>query len=601
MSEDKQSDKGPKDADALAIEANQKLADAKRELQELQDKNEQLATEMQVECEEAVTPVSDSKFVHGLGKYMVPVDNSLDSHHSLIFDRSNELDFWPEQSPAFDSLVSQTFLDPAFSCSNHPNYFDYEPLRDNVATLRNYVLATVLDGVDVSDPKQMENATRTLEQMGREVGVALQRDSLFRRPGSAHVSVHQASDPGEGAAKLYELLVKKQEKNKFLHTVKARFGYDYSGWNLPPVEASPFSQAHVDDFCIKRGKKGEPAPEQPANQPEQTPAAPALAEPQPETTPMQSPQADTEKAMSQAQKLSVLGAAIAGSAYSLDRVKRLPQPVKERSVELAREILDKLRMGISDTDRDQWLSQSTESALAQGSAVSSLAELYADSYQAALMIDPQLKDSPAILAGNEAIGKLAFLTKQQAAYALLEAGQHDDAQTLMAELQSYPDSWKQEDNLQVTDLLDQMQAGLELTHGTVQQARAKHKQVQEALAQESGSTGPRPRNVQTNIPAPTAPDAAAADCAELVANGDARLSPQQLQQLLQSSGLSAQDLEAVRHMQAQAATMPEEPRQAAARHAETVNRAAATEPMAQQGNYRSAVQSQSREPEVLKR
>lgn len=574
MSEDKQSDNAPKDVEASAAEVDPQLADLQRELQAAQDENAQLNAELETTQPTASIPIVDTKVVHGFGKYIIPVDNSLDSHHSLVFDRDNKLDFWPEQSPAFDSLVAQTFLAPAFSYSNHPDYFDYEPLRDNVATVRNYVLAQVLEGVDVEDPAQMQAANRTVEQMGREIGVALQRDSLFRRPGSAHLDVDVASEPGVGAAKIYELLVKKQEKNKFMHSAKALFGFDYSSWNLPPVEASPFSQAHVEAFCIKEGKKGATAPLAPDKQPQPaTETAPAMEpQPQEQAQPADTPstpaaeQPEKAKAMSQAQQLSVLGATIAGSVYSLDRVNKLPKPVKDRSVELAREILDKLRMGISDTDRDQWLSQSTESALAQGEAVASLAELYADSYHAALLESPQLEHDPTILAGNEALGKLAFLTKQQAAYGLLEAGEEGDAQTLLSELQSYPESWKQVENASIADLLNQMQAGLELTHGTLQQARAKNK-----------------------------------DCAEMVANGEAQMSSQQLQQLLQNNGVSPQDLESVRQLQAQAASMPEEPRQAALRHAETVNQAATPESTAQQGNYRTAMQNQSREQEFLKR
>lgn len=559
---DKQEKSGTgQEGDAAQLEDVQsQLAEAQQELEALHEENNRMATEMEVSTKEALVPTRESRFAHGFGKYMIPVENTLDSHHGLIYDRSNELDFWPEQFPAFDSLVAQTYLNPAFSLSNHPDYFDYEPLRDNVAAVRNYILQHVLEGVDTSDPQQVENATRTVEQMGREIGVALQRDTLFRRPGSDHLDVLKASEPGVGAAYMYELLVRKQEKNKFLRPVKSLFGFDYSAWKLPPVEQSPFSRQHVEEFCLGNDGLAPQEPDTPQQEPEAPPGVP-------ESTPEEqrareqadavvAPAAADNAAQTNARKLSVLGATIAGSAFSLDRVRKLPEPVKERSVELAREILEKLRIGIGDADREQWLTQSADAALAQGSAIASLAELYASTYQAGLAADAALKDDPLVQCGNEAIGKLAYLTKQQAAYALLQEGQRDDAQSLMAELQSYPESWKQVDNVRIGDLLDQIQAGMERSFAAAQRLSLEH---------------------------------------------GGKMSPQQLQQLLQNGGLSQQDLDTVRHMQAQAASMPVEPTKAAKQHAETIVRSAAPEPVAHQGNYRGAVQSQSREAEFLKR
>lgn len=588
--------------------AQSALADAQQELADLKTLNKQMLTEMQVECADSVVPVSDAKFVNGLGKYMVPVEGTLINHYRLIYDRSNELDFWPEQSPAFDGLVAQTFLDPAFSRSNHPRYFDYEPLRDNIATVRNYVLHSVMNGVDTTNPAQMKNAERKLEQMGREIGVALQRDSLFRRPGSDHLDVSKASVPGEGAALMYQLLDKKQQKNKILHPVKAFFGYDYQ-WNLCPIEKSPFSKANVEAFCL--GDFSQPGNPSHANELEavemtkaakrarqEAEALQAQTQPAPETAAEPTPAApQPAQSFTDAKSLSVLGAAIAGSAFSLDRVKRLPNPVKDRSVQIARDILDKLRVEVGTSDRQEWLSLSSEEAKTQGEAIASIAELYAESYQAALVVDPNLKNDVIMQSSNEAVGKLAYLMKQQAAQEMLAEGNADDAQMLMAEIEQFPAEWKQVDGVQVGELLDQMQYGLEHTHTVVQEALQEHARTKAELTQQVASA--KGISQQQHAATEQMQSVAAAQQQASAVCTPPRLDAQQLQNMLQNGGLSAQDLETVRHMQNQAAQMPTEAAQM--KHADTVTRSATPESVAQQGNYRGAVQNQQREAEVMKR
>lgn len=569
--------------------ANSELAEARKELEELKALNKQMLTEMQVEASQPVVPIHEAKFINGLGKLIIPVEDTLTSHYRLVYDRSNELDFWPEQSPAFDGLVAQTFLAPAFSSPSHPHYFDYEPLRDNVATVRNYVMHAVLNNVDPTNEKELKTASRKLEQMGREIGVALQRDTPLRRPGSDHIDVHRASVPGSGAAEIYALLVKKQEKNKFLHPVKKLFGFDYSDWNLLPVEKSPFSKGHVDNFCLgefsqpdnpshmsdvevldmtRALRTGRREAEQLLAQQEADMAAEGLS-PAP---PVEAEATAEPSGLSMAQQISVLGAAIAGSAHSLERVKQLPAPVKQRSVEIARDILDKLRVSLGSTDSQQWMSFSAEEALAQGDAISSVAALYGESYQAALAIDPQLADDPTVQAGNEALGKLAYLMKQHAAEKSIAEGRADDAQMILDGMKHDPEAWKNVEQGQVSQLLDQLQAGLELTHATVEQALLEHAQSQEA---QQPPTAP-------GTPPPV-------------------ISQQRLQELLKNGGLSQQDIETVRHMQSQAAAMPPEPPKQPVKLAETISRAATMEPTAQQGDYRTSVQGQQRDAEFLKR
>lgn len=500
--------------------------------QDLLTENKRVLTET-VDKKEA--EVTAAKYVNGLGKYMVPIDGTLEGHFGLIFDRKNELDFWPEQSPAFDGLIAQTFLSPAFSNSNHPDYFDYESLRDNCSLVRNYLLQVVLNGVDTKDMEQLRIAEQKLEEMGREVGVALQRDSMFKRPGSASLSVIEASEPGAGAAKIYELLFQKQQRADHMAPLKKIFGYDYSEWGLPDIERSPFSEANVKAFPSLAKFKDPQAGETQATteQPQEEPA----------------PQ---ELEASPAQQLSAISAALSSSAISLHRVHALAPPVKERSVELARQILENMRVNFGDTDRDQWLEMPPDAALVPNDSLRSVAEVYAETYQAALAMDPLLQNEPLIQQSNEAVGKLAYMMKQQAAMKLVDEGLVNDAMDIMREIEQYPESWKQNEGITIGNLLAQLQSGLEMSFRATQISQHK------GLAPLANT-----RNAQ-------------------------------FEQLVQ--GIPTQDLAAMRNLRNEAAAMPMDPAMQLRSYAKEASRLAAnpsSSPLEQSGgSHRAALKQQ---------
>lgn len=529
---------------------SQEAAELRQKLEDVTTLNKTLAANDQLSHARYGVQISDSKFVNGLGKYMVPQEDTLENHYRLIFRRENELDFWPEQSPAFDGLVAQTFLDPAFSRSNHPRYFDMEPLRDNISMVRNHLMHVVLNGVDVSDPKQLEAAQRKLEQMGREIGVALQRDTVFKRPGSTSLSVYEASEPGVGAAKIYGLLLQKQEKNKTLHWLKKLFKFDYSDWNLPSIDQTPFSKANVEAFCLGelaaqgslRNKDSETAENSQA-----TAQEPTIEQKQAATT------IDPVQLAAQQFKVSQLrefGAKIAGAAYSLERVHRLPEPTKKEAVDLARDILEKMRMNQANPTGNQWIDRPAEEVMNETSALSSIASIYADSYQSAIAADPLLKDNSVLQQCNEALGKLSYMLKQQAGMTLAELGQTNDAMAIMSELDTLPQNWKPGTHETVADLLMQMQLGLELTFEATQ--KAQQKQLGNIL-------------LNAQVQRPNAPAGKGQSPQEIAAQlqqyqvQNAQVAAQNTANQVPPSQAAAASMATIRNAQQTAASMPVEP------------------------------------------
>ncbi|MBM3617821.1 MAG: hypothetical protein FJX23_04675 [Alphaproteobacteria bacterium] len=407
-------------------------------------------------------------FVSAIGKYMAPTQDTLVRHHHLVLDRSNGLDYHPMGSP-FDNVVTQMFRDPAFSKTNHPNYFDYEPLRDNIAIVRNYILSSLSEGVDLSSDENKSKTVRNLEDMGREIGVALERGMGFPRPGVATIDATKASQPGEGAAEIYKFLLEKQSNNKFFHGIKSMFGFDYSSWNLPPLDVSPFTQENVEAFkshgvghngdTLRDFSDAEYTPPQPL---------PAVEHEVPQDTP-----APIEQDSNNPQKLAVIGASLAGTAFSLERVRKLPKPVREESIEIARYILDNLKFGVGESaPRDAWLMRPEEQVIEESNSLVSVAGFYADVYNNAVTLNPNAKNDAVLLETNETLGKLAYLVKETSAQQHEANGNIVDAELLRAEIANYPDSWKNVDETSMGAMLDRVKAGLDRGEDLVKQALA---------------------------------------------------------------------------------------------------------------------------------
>lgn len=553
----------------------------------LEEMNSLLSGEVKPDGGSIVVPVIGGDVIDGIGKYMVPKINSLINHYRLVYDRNNELDFWGPQNPSFDSIIEQTFFAPAFSKPEHPHYFNYEPLRDNIATVRNYLYDQIVDGVDMSDSRARFACVKKLEQMGREIGVALERDSLTRRPGSLHLDVLEASQPGVGAAKMYELLCKKQDRSPLLRPLDMLLGRQYWNWGLPKLENSPFSKENVDAFCLAEEQNlvvPSEKPDVPAEPP--TPAQPDI-QPQPEPE----PQPDSP-AFSRGHELSVLGAALAGSAFSLDRVEQLPRPVKHRAIEIARDILDKLKINLCDDTLNKWLDHPKEETLDYAKSLAQVGELYANSHEIATLANPELKQDPAILAANAAMGKLAYMIKQQAASALEAEGNVDDAQMLRGELASFPSEWQQVDGVTVDQLLGDLQTGLECAHGAAVSAQHEWQQNQARLTEKSSNT-PRPR-AQTEAQMKEAAKALAAS----VATGHKRGEKTPDMQDILAKGISADELQTMKEIGVAGADMnPDEVQRRRSRSAVRTTQ----QRHAQHENFCDALQAQKDACPSLKR
>ncbi len=186
----------------------------------------------------------------------------------LYEDHTAKIDFDPVKYKLFDGGVQdylETFpMHQALWKPNHEFYTDYEPIRKNLALVRNGIyLQYFPDGI--YDPYSKSAATQKiyLEEMGKVLGATLKRESFFRKalpPSSDPLAERRFGDYGIehiGAAEMYKALLRAQ--NKFtlnpLRWLQGKFNsYD---WNLADIENTVFRQKDIEEALFQETRKEE--------------------------------------------------------------------------------------------------------------------------------------------------------------------------------------------------------------------------------------------------------------------------------------------------------------------------------------------------------
>lgn len=306
---------------------------------------------------------SQVQFWHGVGKFITPEDNSYMAHFDLVDHGPTDLHFDPKAYPLFDKIIADHARIPALSDPNHPHYGEYEGLRNNIAVLRNFVFTdTFKDGS--FDPGDELHIPRIVG-IAQTIGDGLRNDSWLGRVFTPAVNVHLAKVPGEGAVELYEHLVNNQHQRGPFAWIKnivlQLFSQPLRDWDLPPVSETPFSEAGMNAPSPHSGHAQSKTPEA-ALSAAMNASVTMQASPAAPTPP---PARDHKDHSSKVQDARATIEALQQIAQELDaktkrfkQVSEMEEPAREESVELAREILRKLRnMRFDDQEMEALLDQ----------------------------------------------------------------------------------------------------------------------------------------------------------------------------------------------------------------------------------------------------
>ncbi len=394
----------------------------------------------------------DAHFINEIGKWVTPERNTWECYSRTV--RESGLQFNPDHY-VFDKAIADHFKNRALFDPSDRHYRDLEPLRHNLAVLRNFAINHIYG--EQLDPSEARDERRLMYivQMGGTLGDILNRgQNRILHPLGLSVSPKKANAEGGGAALLYEKLLATQSQNKWLSPL--RFFRDIMHtqhfdrrWKLPPIELTPFSALNLS----------EPPPTDMRYQDEVV-----MADALPDAA-----LAGLSSGIANATEVDGIGSALIDKAIAYNSVEGLSQPVKTRAIEIARDILEKLKIQYQASPVAAMLDTSSNTFRNTLADIQHVIQTYETHLPTAQAMDPTLRNDPMITMANEAIGVIGAQMKLQALEQAAAAGNTAQVELIKAELDRLPDEWLNA-NHDAGQLLNHLEQGLNMVVATIHMA-----------------------------------------------------------------------------------------------------------------------------------
>ncbi len=412
---------------------------------------EEVAAQNQMMHNMRIQGVRDTHFIQNIGKYVTPSSNTWEAYSSAV--RACGMDF-DANGYAFDKEVAHASGNRALYDPSARHYTDYEPLRHNLSVLRNYMLNHIYgEEIDAQESISQQKFAYVL-QIGHAVGEMLRRGNnpLLANPLAPSVSPKSANVEYDGAVAIYKKLRNTQRSNKIMAPVNFITHLDLPhhmdrDWRLPPIEITPF------------GKMNFYAP----------PPADSIAMSDPIIVePHATLQADAlRNEMAHTMEMDALGTAFANTGIGYNTVESLSQPIKIQAIEIAREILEKLKIQFSSTPVMAMLDYNSGQFDRTITDLNSIIAVYKDHLQRAVMLDPSLVKDPMILNAGEAIGFLGAQIKLKALDRAEMIGDTEHSDLIRHELQQLPQHWLNPNRMNSIAALSALEQGLSMVVATL--------------------------------------------------------------------------------------------------------------------------------------
>ena len=390
---------------------------------------------------------SQVHYQSGVGNFMFPLENSWAAHRQVINDHSLGLYYWPSQHPYFDNMVHQRVnYEPLWNDGNSA-FGAYDVLRENLAIVRNYIMCEFFPDGSVDNTKADAQKATHLAQIGQFISDGLNNDRLIPNPMSPIIRADRANLPATGAQYIYSQIIKRQNYQSWLdpilHPIQWLIGKTAGAWDLPALEHSAFS-----DAALRL-----PPPDISAELSDDDVAiiADALTR-----NSMEAPSSSlnfSEELNDAAQDITMASARYAA-------VDHLQEPTKRESVEIAKEILNKLKLKLGEALIENGLNAFAKANFSIMDALRGAVQVYEFHLHKLMQTDPKIMENPAIIAANAAIGKLGHIAKQDVLKAAEKAGDKELAATVRKEISKMPAHWQQPSEKTFGELLGQVEGGL---------------------------------------------------------------------------------------------------------------------------------------------
>lgn len=427
----------------------------------------------------------------GIGRYVIPRRTGWKPLLKVIHDPVPNIDFSANIYPAFDGIIGQHFESPYLLDPLDEKYESYESLRDNLAAVRNFLLehyyASTKSGMSQVQAKQ------AMAEIASFIGDGLYNNFIYAKlipnhdPTKPFIDLNRAREKGgHGAQYIYECVLAHQRQSDWMRpfdAVVAMFGGKPAPkWNLPGGDKTHFTDFFDHDIASDVA----PAPVTNGVDPKAMDAAAAnLAALEAQIALAKNARILTTTA----QDLDNIGNSLIYTSTHLDGVAHLDAPVRRDAVEIAKDILRKLKFSIGDLMAVDGLNMKPSDDMAALGGVKGVASVYGRLLAWARNNgDTAIMQHPAVLAATQAIGQLGFLAKSEALRMAELAGNSDLAGTIREQIALLPQSFRPAPGTRFGDLLDRLYSGLDVILNRTQEVGVSGGQVGHTIDGHAGTS-----------------------------------------------------------------------------------------------------------------
>ncbi|MCI5049438.1 MAG: hypothetical protein MRY32_03820 [Rickettsiales bacterium] len=387
------------------------------------------------------------RHVSGVGKFIIPKENTWAAHRMLVLDPKLKLGYSANNHPYFDHIVSEKAKYKPLTNQGDARYPAYDSMRENLAIVRNFIMSDYFpDGsVDANDEAKL----RHMAQIAHFVGDAIANDGMFPNPFKPRISKRKANMPGTGAQYIYKQLLKRQNYNSWLSPITFPLailtGRTHNIWDLPPLDESPFS-----DYALQQPP---PKMQRTYNEDEIPEVCDTMAK---------NDRMPQDMSAQYAEGINHLSEDLTHAGHMHGNVDHLQEPTKRESVEIAKEILRKLKVKLGNALIANGLTPFPADNMSILDAVKGVVQVYEYHLHKLTAFDPNIMENPAIIQTNNAIGKLGYIGKVEALRMAQRGKDPQAAQAIHDQLMQMPDEWHNPKEERIGELLEQLENGLNL-------------------------------------------------------------------------------------------------------------------------------------------
>jgi|GEM_PF-6912272 len=397
--------------------------------------------------------------------------NSLDwdSYKKTVL--SAGLYFDPAEHEWFDELIAEKSGLPALQDPFNPAYREYEPLRTNLATVRNHLLNQFFsdgrfDGNDIHDRRKLDDAYFIAEEVGKmiERGAKPFNLNIF----APSINFKTANTDGEGAKAIYEKIYDMQhvsEETSLWKDVKSFFGAarfvatgtEERDWNLAHISRTPFHVREHNQTTANSAREGYGADLQTTASTIPLAAAAAAA------------LSDQELAEQQTlEQLSEFAGGLNQTANDIVHmseyrsVDSLEPAVKERAIDEARKILKGIKVHYADVPVEELLEASPDNfSSLVNDKYHVVSTFYDNLHEATDKLGDDVRNTAEVQQAEQAVYKLAAQTKLYAMQTAENSGNMELASQIKAELAGFTDDMLRPPEQSVAQLFGQIERGID--------------------------------------------------------------------------------------------------------------------------------------------